>query len=232
MKTQTARPVAGPVGTPSPGRLLPVVGGVVFLVAYLAVSPLSGAVSSDALPLPDAPRAEVLDYYATNGAASVVTAVCQLVSACGLVAFCLALLRRGHGDRLRTTAAAVAVASIVVSSALAIVIGVGGTSLADDLLLGLRSASFYTGGVVHVVALGVLVGACVFRGEREAFDTKPVRRLGRFASVVACLSTLSVAVYVANAFLPLGRLSVMVWTVVVGVSLARRGLPGTSLRAR
>lgn len=64
--------------------VLPIVGGIVFLVAYLAVDVASAALATSALPLPGAPASEVAAYLRDNTAAAVATAVLQALSVAGL----------------------------------------------------------------------------------------------------------------------------------------------------
>jgi hypothetical protein len=201
----------------------PLIGAVLFLVLYLAVSPVAGAVSTDPLPLPGAPVEEVRAYLAANSASSLVTGILQ-----GLSGLALALIVAGPLNRraaaasrllvVRRIAGWLAVAAIVTSAILSIVLGAVGSTAATDTLVAIRTASFLSGGVVHVVALGVFV--LTFALDR-GFG-RPTRILAWIAGVLAVLSLLSTVIYYASLFLPLGRLACMVALVVAGVSVLRR----------
>lgn len=209
---QTAPTVAG-------SHRVPFIGGVMFLVAYLLVGPLSGALADRDLPLPDAPAGEIAGYYAANPAAALVGAALQLVSVAGLLLFAHAI---GVGGRA-AVAVRVAVGAMVVSSLLTAVVTVMAGDAADQSVVVLRQVGFYAGGVIHVVSLGIfaLLAASVLH--QRGMLGRGVRTVGYVAGTLSVLSVLSVAIYYANALLPLGRVLCMVWTVTAAVSLWRRG---------
>ncbi|WP_020638858.1 hypothetical protein [Amycolatopsis balhimycina] len=52
---------------------------------------------------------------------------------------------------------------------------------------------------------------------------RPLARVqGYVAGILATLSLLSLVFYYANAFLPIGRITSMAWTVIVAIVLLRR----------
>lgn len=195
-----------------------------FLIAYLAVGPVSGAFTDRDLPLPGSPAARVAEFYAANPAAVAVTAVLQVVSVA-----CFAVFVAGLAPALRAAGAAwlppvgyVSTAAMVVSSALSGTLAVLAASAGEETVLVLRQASFYAGGVVNVVLLGLFVFGTALVLGRELLFGKPTRWFGFVAGTLAMLSVLSLAFYYANAFLPVGRVLSMVWTVVAGVVVYRR----------
>ncbi len=202
----------------------PLIGALLFLVLYLAVSPVGGAVSSGALPLPGAPAEDVAAYLAANTSASLATGILQGLSGVGLAVTVGGPLGRhisGAGGRLRVIrriAGWVAVAAIVTSAILSIVLAAIGSTGATDTIVAVRTVSFSAGGVVHVVALGAFV--LTFAVDR-GFG-RPTRVVGWIAGVLAVLSLLSTVIFYASVFLPLGRVACMLALVVAGVSVLRR----------
>lgn len=214
---------------PGGGRrvVVPLVGGIVFLGAYLAVDVASAALADGTLPLPGAPAAEVAAYLAANTQASWATGLLQALAVAGLAlvvagpaAAVAGAPRAGgvdHGRRTAVTVGVVAVACMLVSAALSVVSAIVASSAGVTTLSTLRDVGFLLGGVGHVVALGFFVWVA----SRPHGWTRPIRILGAVAAVPAVLSVLSLVAFPANALLPSGRLLCMVWTVSAGVSLAR-----------
>lgn len=198
-------------------------GAIAFLGAYLAVMPVVPALSTGALPLPGSAAAEVAGYLRANPAASLATGLLQGLSVAGLALVVAGPVARmgdaGPGRRRPAVAVgAVAVALMAISAVLSVVLSVVVPSASDGTISALRAASFYSGGVAHVVTLG----AFVWLASRPAVWTRAIRVFGVVSAVPAGLSVLSLVFFYASALLPLGRLLCMVWTVSAAVSLSRR----------
>jgi hypothetical protein len=195
-----------------------------FLGAYLAVSPVSGAVADRPLPLPGSPASEVAAFYAANPLAVGLTAGLQALSVVCLAVFVgfLAPALRAAGAAWLPRAGYLSVAAMVASSVLSVTLAMIVTSASDAVVLALRQASFYAGGVVNVVTLGVFVlGSALVLGRERLFGA-PTRWFGVVAGGIAVLSVLSLVIYYASIALPVGRVLSMVWTVVAGVVAYRR----------
>jgi hypothetical protein len=195
-----------------------------FLGAYLAASPVSSAVADRPLPMPNSPAAEVAAYYAANPLAVGLTASLQVVSVVCFAVFVgfLAPALRAVGAAWLPRVGYLSVAAMVVSSALSATLAMVVTSAGDAVVLALRQANFYAGGVVNVVTLGVfVVGAALLLGRERLFGA-PTRWFGFVAGGIAVLSVLSLAIYYASIALPVGRVLSMVWTIVAGVVIIRR----------
>ncbi len=204
----------------APGVLAP----IGFLAAYLAVSPVSGAFADRPLPLPGSPASEVAAFYAANPAAVGMTAVLQVASVACFAVFVagLAPALRAMGAGWLPPAGYVSTAAMVVSSALSGTLAVLAPSASDTAVTFLRQASFYAGGVANVVLLGLFVfGSALVLGRERLFG-KPTRWFGLVAGTLSVLSVLSLAFYYANAFLPVGRVLSMIWTIAAGVVVYRR----------
>lgn len=194
-----------------------------FLVAYLAVGTVSGALADRDLPLPGSPPSAVADYFAANAAAVGATAALQVASVVCLAVFVAALASalRAAGAGWVALAGYLSVAAMVVSSALSITLAALVPSIDDATVELLRQSSFYAGGVAAVVLLGVfVVGSAQVLGRALLFGA-PTRWFGVIAGGLAVLSVLSLAFYYASALLPVGRVLSMVWTIVAGIVVYR-----------
>lgn len=197
---------------------VPLVGAIGFLLGYLCVSPVAGAIAP--LPMPDAPSAQVYTYFTEHGAASIVTGVLQLVSVAGFAIFLTVSMRgvpRKPRRWLSQLLGLIAIAEMVASCVIAIGLPLVAGRLSPASVESWRQASFYAGGVAHIVALG---GFALTIARWHAW-TRPVRMVAWIAAVPAVLSIASLLWYYASVLLPVGRLLVMLACVVAGVSLAR-----------
>lgn len=203
----------------------PLLGAIAFLAFYLAVDFASSAVSTGTMPLPGDPADEVYEYFTANTTASILTGGLQTLSVLGLAVVVVGPATRAGRSvgrrRGAVFAGATAVAAMLVSSGLAVTSGVIAESASVDTVVALRDAAFYSGGVVHVVALGLFVLAVT----RIKGWTRPVRVMGWIAGVPAVLSIASLLWFYASPLLPLGRVLSMVCLVVAGVSLVRGRTP-------
>ncbi|OXM68537.1 hypothetical protein [Amycolatopsis vastitatis] len=204
-------------------------GAIVFLVAYLSVSFVGGALSDRSLPLPDAPAADVAAYYSANLAAAVVVALLQAVSVLGFAGFARAIVRVSTAEpakaRLLAGTAGISVMAMLVSCALSLTLAINAASASSTTVQTLRLGSFYAGGVANVATLGLFVLAAASVLARGRFLGAPSRWFGYVAGTLATLSVLSLAFSYATALLPIGRILSMVWTVVVAIVLARGQRP-------
>lgn len=147
-----------------------------FLVAYLAVSPLADAFADRPLPLPGSPASEVVAYYAANPVPVGITAVLQVLSVAFLAVFVAALAPalRAAGAAWPALFGYLSAAAMVVSSALSVTLAVIATSVSETTVEVLRQASFYAGGVVTVVTLGLfVVGTAAVLGRERLFALRP-----------------------------------------------------------
>ncbi|HLU60088.1 MAG TPA: hypothetical protein VKZ81_31895 [Pseudonocardia sp.] len=195
-----------------------------FLGAYLVAAPLTSAAADRDLPMPGAPAAEVAAYYAANPFAVTLTAGLQAVSVICLAAFVgfLAPALRALGAAWLPRVGYLAVAAMLASCLLSMTLSLVVTSAGDGVVRVLREANFYTGGVIHVVALGVFVlGSSVLLGREHLFGA-PTRWFGFVAGGIAVASVLSLTFYYASVALPVGRVLSMVWTIAAGIAVLRR----------
>lgn len=200
----------------------PLLGAVAFLLCYLAVDFATGAVQNGDMPLPNDPADAIYAYLRDNTTASLLTGILQALSVLGLaVVVAGPVAAIGTRRSVVRILGATAVAAMLVSAGLSIALGLTATTASQDTVLAMREVNFFTGGVVHIVALGLFV----FLATRAAAWTRPVRVMGWVAGVPAVLSILSVVFFYASPLLPLGRLLCMVCLIVAAVSLARGRTP-------
>jgi hypothetical protein len=202
------------------------VGATVFTAGFVGNGVLGGMITDRPLPMPDAAPAEVLTYFAAEPTASAVSGAMILVSALGLAMFVRAVGAIAPPDPRRTVAGVVAVASWAVAGLLSLLLAVLGPIGADVAVLVVRSLNFYTGGVIHVVALGAYVATLALLRPGSRLWGRGVRGFAWVAASCAILSIASIALYPASILLPVGRLLCMVWTITAGIRLVRapRGL--------
>lgn len=215
------------VGPQTRGRWWGVAAGVAFLVFYLLVSPVSGVLADRSLPLPTAPAEELLAFYAANSPAVVVAAALQALSvlALGVVVGVVATtVIRSAPDKARQLrmVGLLSVAAMLVSALLSVTTAVVAQSGNAAAVEALRMVSFYAGGVVHVGTLGLFVGLATRTLRAQGSIGRSVMVLGYVAGALALLSITSLVFYYANAFLPVGRVLSMIWTVAAGVAIGRR----------
>ena len=216
----------GTVGTRR-GRLLALSG--MFFVAYFIVGlVLGGVLATSAFPMPDAPAAQTAGYYRDNVSALAVGGVFQSLSAIALLVFArrvAAFARRVVGERdalprlvlgFGVLAAGLLLVSALFSVTLVLVAPGGDLSLVGAL----RDLNFLSGGVAHVVSLGLFVGAASVATSGTKAVPRWVLRLGAVAAVLSILSLVSLVWFPATFLIPLGRLLSFVWCVAVGIVLA------------
>ena len=211
-----------------PRRKALIAGAIGFVALYLGTDFVVPNLASSALPLPTDPASDVREWFAANQLAAVMIGVCQVLSVSCLAVFVTALhlstasrSRQASGAAAPRTWGLTAVALMMISSALSWLLALWAPTASLDTVSVLRTANFITGGTAHVLALGLFV----VLSSRIPGMSKPIRVMGHVAAVPAALSVLSLVVWQAAAFILVGRLLCMIWTVSAAVSLVRRG-PG------
>lgn len=204
--TTKVRAPRGVVGS-GPPALLASVG---FVACYLLTDIAVSGLAASSLPLPDAAAGQVRDWFATNQSAAVAMGVAQAVSVLFLAAFAVVI----RISRARPIGLAAVGLMLLSSTCTWILAGVAdGASLGTVDLL--RTTNFITGGTAHVLALGCFV----FVASRAGGFGKAVRVLAVVALTVSVLSLSSLVVSQGAAFILLGRLLCMIWTISAGISL-------------
>lgn len=214
----------------NPGAL----GGILFAVFFILGGELGGMLSSDALPLPGAPAAEVARYFAENQTAVLAVGLCQILSAASLFVFVApvaALVRRVTGDRgalhgLTSGSGVLSAVLLLACALLGMVLALTVSGLSLGLVDTLRQANFLTGGTLHVASLGVFVGSASVAGLRPKSLPRWMCWLGIVQATLAILSLVSLIFFPAALLILLGRLLGFVWCIAVGILLMLRGRRG------
>jgi hypothetical protein len=195
----------------------------VFVLLYLATDFVTPNLASSSLPLPNDPVGEARAWYADNQLAAVMMGVTQFLSVLGLAAFATRLpgvagtpAQAEAAERARPWGL-LAVSLMMLSCVLAWLLAALAPSVSVDTVSMLRTSNFIAGGTAHVLALGIFV----WLASRMPGFGKPVRVLAWVAVVPAVLSLSSLLFFQGAAFILLGRLLCMIWTVSAAVSVTR-----------
>ena len=211
------------VARPPAGTL--VASALGFVAFYLANDLVTPNFASSALPLPNASGSVVKEWFATNQAAAILSALLQVLSVACLAVFAVRLRALEPTNALQriVRVAFAATGMMVVSSGYGLALAALAPTASVGTVEVLRSANFIAGGTAHVVALGLFA----MLASRAAGVTKPLRVLAYVVFGVAVLSLSSLVVFQGAAFILLARLLGMVWVISVAASVVR----GRSLRA-
>ena len=195
----------------------------VFVLLYLATDFVTPNLASSSLPLPNDPVGEARAWFADNQLAAVMMGVTQFLSVLGLAAFAAGLpgvagtpAQAEAAERARPWGL-LAAALMMLSSVLACLLAALAPTASVDTVSMLRTSNFIAGGTAHVLALGIFV----WLASRMPGFGKPVRVLAWVAVVPAVLSLSSLIFFQGAAFILLGRLLCMIWTVSAAVSVTR-----------
>lgn len=198
-----------------------IAGAAIYLVAFLAVSPVAGMFATGDMPLPTDPGEQIKAYLVASPLAAISGAILQAVSVLGFAVFARVVVPV-TGNRALGVVAGISVAGMLTSSAITIASALFAADLSAETHSVLRLASFYAGGVLNVATLGFVA----FAASRQLLRIGAVGRgtaiFGYVVGTLSMLSVISLAVYYASILLPLGRVGSMVWTVVAAIVLARR----------
>ena len=203
-------------------------GGVLFLAFFVAGDVLHGNLASMPLPLPNAPVADVVQYFETSRTAALAVGILQALSAISLFVFvgCVAdFVRRTQreGSRLLlvTRVAGVLAATFLLLCALLGLALVAVVGSGDLTLVGiLRSLNFLSGGTLHVASLGLFAGAASLAARSARALPRWILWWGIVEAVVSVLSLASLVVFPAALLILLGRMLGFGWSIVVGLMLA------------
>ncbi|MDX6209324.1 MAG: hypothetical protein QOE24_1715 [Frankiales bacterium] len=92
----------------------------------------------------------------------------------------------------------------------------------ETLVRALQDLTFLTGGVMHVVFLGLLVAGIAVPGWLAGLLPRPLAMAGLAIAVIAELSTLSLAWQPISVLLPVGRFPALLWLIAAGALLPRK----------
>ncbi|GEL20674.1 hypothetical protein [Pseudonocardia asaccharolytica] len=214
-----SRPQGGPPLAPLAGLAL------ALLVAGLALSAALGGT----IPSPFAEPATITGFFVSEPDAVRVGAFFLFGSAVPLALFAATASSRLRTLGVTAPGATIALAGGVLSAAMLTLSALLAWVLARPAVRGeapvvraLHDLSFLTGGVAHVVFLGLLIAGIAVPGLLLGLLPRPVAIAGLAIAAVAEIATVSLLLDGAGFLLPVARLSGLIWLVVAGFLLPRR----------
>lgn len=195
---------------------------VAFFVVGIVVSAALGGVTPNPLGNP----ATVLNYYRQHGASAQASAICLFAASVPLLIYGATASARLRQLGITAPGATIALAGGVLASATLSASAMFGWALSRPAVVGddgvvhaLSTLSFLTGGVAHVVPLGLLLAGIAVPAFIVHLLPRPVAWAGLVIAAIAELSTLSL-IWTPLAFLlPLARFPALIWLVVAGALL-------------
>ncbi|WP_327582134.1 hypothetical protein OHA25_40215 [Nonomuraea sp. NBC_00507] len=177
---------------------------------------LSSVLGTGTFPSPFEPDTVTEAYFAANQTATLVAGIMYVIAALPLITF-VSAIARGRFAGLARTGGFVAAAAIAASGLVNITIVAANAT--GDALHTLHYLAFLTGGLIHVPALGLLLGA----GTAALTPSAPLWTtiLGYAAAASALLSISGFVTEATMMLLPLGRFTGILWIVITATRLAR-----------
>jgi hypothetical protein len=197
----------------------------VLLVAGLAVSAALGGT----VPSPYAGGAEIRHYFVSAPEAARAGGVLVFASAVPLAIYAATASARLRQLGVTAPGATIALAGgVLASGALAFsglflwVLSRPGVAGSTSVVRALHDLVFVTGGVAHVVFLGLLLAGVAVPGLIVGLLPRPLAWAGLVIAAVAELSTLSLLAPALSVLLPLARFPGLAWLIAAGFLLPRR----------
>jgi len=208
---------------PPPGVLAAV--STALLVAGLVVS----AVLGGTVPSPYAGATVVRDYFGAQSDAALAGGVLVFASSVPLALYAATMSARLRQLGVTAPGATIALAGgVLAAGALALsglflwVLSRPGIAASTPVLRALHDLAFLTGGVTHVVFLGLLVAGVAVPALVVGLLPRPLAWAGLVVAAVAELATLSLLVPALSVLLPLARFPGLAWLVAAGFLLPHR----------
>jgi hypothetical protein len=212
------------------GPPLLLVGALVlgFFVAGMIISAALGGLTPN--PLGD-PAKVVVDFYRHHHASAMASGICLFAASVPLLIYAATASARLRQLGITAPGANIALAGGVVASVMLSASALLGWTVAqpavsanDAVVHGLSVLSFLTGGVGHVVPLGLLLAGISVPALIVRLLPRAVAVAGLVIAAIAELSTLSLVFAPLAILLPIARFPALIWLAVAGALLptARR----------
>ncbi len=193
------------------------------VLGFFVVGMITTAALGGFIPSPLGPASAVTDYYRQHAAAAQTSAVFLFAASVPLLIYAATASARLRQLGITAPGATIALVGGTLASAMLSLSALLGWALsrpevtADAALIhGLSTLSFLTGGVGHVVPLGLLLAGIAVPALIVRLLPRPVAWAGLIIAVIAELSTLSLIWPVMVILLPIARLPALIWLVVAG----------------
>jgi hypothetical protein len=199
---------------------------VAFTGLFLASQVIIGAMTIGAFPNPYDPPQTAQGYFGANADILRWVAFLQFGAAIPLGIFTATVVSRLRFLSLTVAGVAIAqfggyVASIMLAFSGLITWAMTQPGMADDLstLRALQLLSFSTGGVGHVVGLGLLLAGVSVPAAFARLLPRWIVWLGLILAVLAELSSVSMVFPMASLLLPFSRFPALVWIIAAGFAM-------------
>jgi hypothetical protein len=207
---------------------LPLVALAAASVALLLVGLATSAALGGVLPSPFGDATAIETYFKLQPSSVRMSAVFAFASAIPLALYAAAVGSRlralgatGPGAAIALGAGLISATVLSLSGMLQWVLSRPAVVVDAPVLHALSDLSFLTGGVAHVVFLGLLVAGIAMAALQQAILPRRLVLIGPVIAVVAVLSTMSLTLPAAAFLLPIARFPALIWLVVVGWKLPR-----------
>jgi hypothetical protein len=192
-----------------------------FVAGLIAAAALGGFT-----PNPLGPAGTVSDYYRQHASAAQAGAICLFAASVPLLIYAATASARLRQLGITAPGATIALAGGAIASTMLSLSGLLGWVLsrpvvaADAALIhGLSTLSFLTGGVGHIVPLGLLLAGIAVPALIVRLLPRPVAWAGLIIAAIAELSALSLIWPALAILLPIARFPALIWLVVAGAYL-------------
>ncbi|MCU1617462.1 MAG: hypothetical protein JWO98_5002 [Frankiales bacterium] len=209
-----------------PLGILAVVSGALFLAGVVLSTVLAGG---HAFPSPFADSARIGAYFREHQDAVRVSGLLQFAASVPLAIYAAtasARLRnlgiRAPGATIALVGGALAATMLALSGLVTWVLSRPEVRIESAAVRAMQDLAFATGGVGHVVFLGLLVAGIAVPGLLAGLLSRPVALIGLVIAAVAEVSTLTLLVSGAAVLLPIARFTALAWLIAAGFLLPRR----------
>jgi hypothetical protein len=206
------------------GPPLLLVGSLVLV--FLAVGMITAAALGGFPPNPLGSPSAVTEYYRQHAAATQAAAICLFAASVPLLIYAATASARLRQLGITAPGTTIALAGGVIASAMLSLSALLSWALSrpavivdDGLIHALSTLSFLTGGVAHIVPLGLLVAGISVPALIVRLLPRPVAWAGLAIAVIAELSTLSLLLAPLAILLPIARFTALIWLVAAGALL-------------
>lgn len=202
---------------------------VVFTALFLSGIAISTAVAGGAtFPSPFGSSAAILAYFGEHPDAVRVSAVGQFAASVPLAIYAATASARLRNLGIRAPGATIALVGGALAAAMLAVSGLVGWVVArpeviaePGVVRALHDLTFATGGVGHVVFLGLLVAGLAVPGLLAGLLPRGLAFTGLSIAAVAELATLTLLLPGAAVLVPAGRFTALAWLIAAGFLLPR-----------
>lgn len=218
---------------------LGVLAGALFALLWVAggfVQDMTASEPGIAYPRPTDGAAAVQKWFEANGSAAEANGALQILAAVALLIFAAVVANVVRAVGSSGASASVAALGGTASAAMLMVGAAGQAAMGSDatsdpaVAQALYQISFWTGGPLHVAALGLLVVAAATG--LGAVLPKWLKIAGQVVGGLAMLAALSGVSQVFVAFTLFGRYLSFVWLLVIGIMmLVKRSAPAAAAKA-